>query len=177
MLSFVFVIYCYDGYMSLEGNIQHLEQNSSRKKLEGYLQKGKYLFHGSPAHNLSLIEPHQAFSGGKEDGGKQVFASDNIDLVIAHAIFTKANQEVKSHFGYSIKEHVKVKLTKQLLDYVLEHNPIAFVYVLSKDSFLPKTEEKHEQEFVSSEPVSIIDKVPVHFKDFQGDIVIVSDNK
>lgn len=153
---------------------------SGREKLKNLEAENKYVFHGSENPDINEMEPRQGYNHDddgtkKEDGEPAVFASDRVDYAIFMSLINKKNcpkgykSSVESIRNKDGEVQLKLKTTREAIDQLSEDSE-GYVYVFDKSKF---QQREQKTEFISTVPISHIDKVRVTSGDLPPGIEII----
>ena len=125
----------------------------------------EYLFHGSPAGGITVLEPRQAYSHNKPDGNPGIGAAEDIDPAIFMAIIGGRGKggwdSRRGGFGFYVD--------RVDLESAQKEPWIGYVYVLKKSDFHVYREWEWRSE-LEVKPVAVYE---VEFTDLPEEIDII----
>lgn len=147
-----------------------VEKGEGRKLLKELEATGQYVFHGSPASSVEVLEPRQPknWIGGQavDHGEKSVAATPFADL----AIFRALVQQDYTSFGMT-DDGPYCAASRKALEFA--KNDVGHVYVLPRQNFVPF--EDGPMEWRTHEAIKPLRVVAVRFEDLPPDIRVLDE--
>lgn len=145
---------------------------SGREILKNLEELNIYVFHGSENPGISVLEPRQAYTriaGAKvEDDKPAIHASPLSDIAILMALVNINNCPNGFNSGFERRgEKLVLCCSQQGLDQ-LNENSRGYIYVLSKDDFIPRGKSQAIS-YTGSKPLRVVE---VRKEDLSEDLEI-----
>ncbi|MBP9709643.1 hypothetical protein KBD61_01290 [Patescibacteria group bacterium] len=146
------------------------EKGEARRLLHELEVAGQYIFHGSPASNITELEPRQAtdYSIGEEvqHGDPSIAGTPHADIAIFRAVVNHGT----TGFGKT-NDIIEFQATQKALDFA--QDKVGYVYVLKRTDFIPLGGNERAMEWRASQSQKPERVILVTFDDLPDNITII----